>query len=417
MPDMDLQEELEKMEELEKKELENGIVVRVYPIHNEEVTTSQESVVVVAQPLPTAASAAATDEDPTAAPPDRTAPLDGGAIAWAQVIAGFLLNAIAWGYPGTFGVYQLYYTETLGMSSTDVSWIGSVQTFLTYFVCTLSGRLCDAGYTGPTVLAGSSIVLFGTLITSIAHEYWQIFLTQGIITGLGLGLLTCPPVTLVSSYFVRRKSLALAAAAMGSSAGSVVLPAVMQYLLPVIGFAWAIRCVALVTLLFCGNAYILLRPRHKANRSGPWVEWAAFKEPAYLMFAIGTFFLFWALYFGTFFVRFKRSFFVFSPEGDELTPWASDQRLRHRSRRLHANLLRLPPDYHERAGDTDPARPRLRGRPLRRAHKLLRAVDHRPGRHLLGLDGRRLSGGHVRLRRLLRPGQRRLAGLLDQLPG
>src|SRR4051812_35815828 len=62
-------------------------------------------------------------------------PLDGGLVAWAQVAAGCIANMMAWGYPATFGVFQLYYRDTLGLPEAQISWIGSVQTFLAFFMC------------------------------------------------------------------------------------------------------------------------------------------------------------------------------------------------------------------------------------------------------------------------------------------
>ncbi|POS68500.1 major facilitator superfamily transporter [Diaporthe helianthi] len=52
---------------------------------------------------------------------------EGGWTAWCQVIAGNLLNMLAWGLPASFGVYQLYYTEEKGFSSSQASWVGSVK--------------------------------------------------------------------------------------------------------------------------------------------------------------------------------------------------------------------------------------------------------------------------------------------------
>jgi hypothetical protein len=49
----------------------------------------------------------------------------------------------------SFGVFQTYYVDFLGRSESDVSWIGSIQVFLTFFIGTFTGRLTDAGYFRP----------------------------------------------------------------------------------------------------------------------------------------------------------------------------------------------------------------------------------------------------------------------------
>ncbi|TLS29223.1 hypothetical protein PpBr36_01690 [Pyricularia pennisetigena] len=123
---------------------------------------------------------------------------DGGVVAWAQVLAGFLMNAVGWGYPATFGMYQLHYVSNLGLPGSQVAWVGSVQTFLAYALCVVAGRLADAGYIRSTVSVGSVFVVVGTLATSWAVKYWQILLAQGLCTGLGLGLITTPTLTVLT---------------------------------------------------------------------------------------------------------------------------------------------------------------------------------------------------------------------------
>ncbi|ORY71806.1 major facilitator superfamily transporter [Pseudomassariella vexata] len=228
---------------------------------------------------------------------------DGGSLAWRQVLAGHLISAIACGYGASFGIYQLYYTTTLGLPAAQVSWIGSVQIFLNSFVCIFSGRLSDAGYERETVLAGSMLMLLGTFTTSLATEYWQIFMAQGVCTGLGLGLMWMPSISVISSYFKYRRSLALTIASAGTGTGSLVFPATVQYLVPRIGFAWAVRCSGFVALAMVIPMNLLLKPRRMARKKGAVVEWAAFKEMPYVLFTAGTFLFYWALYFGFFYIN------------------------------------------------------------------------------------------------------------------
>ncbi|KAM5342623.1 hypothetical protein ACJ41O_013589 [Fusarium nematophilum] len=234
--------------------------------------------------------------------PDNFNPPDGGFRAWSQVFAGLLINCLAWGYPATFGVYQLHYEETLGLPSSQISWIGSCQTFLTFAVCGPAGRLADAGYTRETVAVGSILAVLGSFMTSLCTEYWQIFLSQGVCTGIGLALLFMPAVSVVSSYFKAKRAFALALAAMGTGVGAIVFPATVQYLIPQIGFPWAVRCAAFVALAMTIVANLVLKPYLPPRKSGPLVEWDAFRELPYLYFSLGAFLNFYALYFGFFYV-------------------------------------------------------------------------------------------------------------------
>ncbi|OBR12152.1 Major facilitator superfamily transporter [Colletotrichum higginsianum IMI 349063] len=228
---------------------------------------------------------------------------EGGWTAWSQVLAGNMLNALAWGYPATFGVYQLYYTDKLHLPAAQVSWIGSVQIFLTFALCTISGRLTDAGYARHAVLVGCVFVVFGSFMTSLCTRYWQIMLAQGVCTGMGLGVLFMPSVAIIGSYFKEKRSLALAVSTTGTGVGSLIFPSTLQYLVPQVGFPWAVRCSAFVALAVATIANMLLRPRLPPRKSGPLVEWTAFREGPYILFTLGVFFYFMALYFGFFYIN------------------------------------------------------------------------------------------------------------------
>ncbi|KAJ5901791.1 hypothetical protein N7495_002319 [Penicillium taxi] len=162
-------------------------------------------------------------------------PPDGGFHAWAQVVSGHLVVALTWGYASSFGVFQNHYESTLPQTPSDISWIGGFQVFCLLFISTLSGRATDAGMAKPVVGAGAVLLILGTFMTSLATEYWQIFLAQGLCIGIGQGLMWLPSVTLISTYFVRLRVLAVTAAATGTSTGGIIFPAMIQYLTKRIG--------------------------------------------------------------------------------------------------------------------------------------------------------------------------------------
>ncbi|KAG5927137.1 hypothetical protein E4U42_002548 [Claviceps africana] len=238
---------------------------------------------------------------------------DGGWLAWSQVIAANLSNAVSWGYAATWGIYQLYYVDALGLSSADVSWIGSIQVFIGFLVCAPSGRLADAGYPREVIIVGSFFVVLGSYMTSFCSQYWQIMLAQGVCLGIGIGVGSTPAVAITSSYFKKNRPMALSVSGIGTSLGGVIFPATVQYLIPQIGFRWASRVAALIALVICITSCLLLRPRLPGRKTGPLIEWAAFREIPYVLFAIGSFLNFYGMYFGLFYINsFARNIIGFS---------------------------------------------------------------------------------------------------------
>lgn len=79
-------------------------------------------------------------------------PPDGGLRAWTAVAAGHLVIMNTWGYINSFGVFQTYYATELGLPPATISWIGSIQVFLLFFIGTFTGRITDAGVSGTSGL-------------------------------------------------------------------------------------------------------------------------------------------------------------------------------------------------------------------------------------------------------------------------
>lgn len=171
-----------------------------------------------------------------------------------------------------------------------------MQIFTPFFIGALSGRATDAGFFRLVFIAGAVVQIIGLFMTSLCTKYWQVFLAQGICVGLGNGLVFIPSLTICSTYFLENRALALGVAASGSATGGFVYPAIAESLLPTVGFGWTVRVMGLVmavTMVLCA---MFLKPRLPPRRAGPLVEWAAFKELPYALFAMGSFLMFWGLY-------------------------------------------------------------------------------------------------------------------------
>jgi MFS family permease len=150
---------------------------------------------------------------------------------------GFFVLFTAWGYANSFGAYQAYYTETLPQSPSTISWIGGIQVWLTLTVGAFSGRLLDAGFFIPTFIVGMVIQVLGIFLMSISTQYWQLFLTQGVLSGIGAGIYFTPAISVVNTYFDKHRGLAVGLATTGNSAGGLVYPIIVRELIPKLGFA------------------------------------------------------------------------------------------------------------------------------------------------------------------------------------
>lgn len=229
-------------------------------------------------------------------------PPQDGRAAWLQVLMGHIIIFNTWGYINSYGVFQTYYVAHLGHPASDISWVGSVQVFMLFFIGTFSGRATDAGYFRPVFITGLLAQLLGVFMTSISSRYYQLFLTQGILTGIGNGLLFCPSLAVISTYHNKRKALALGIVAAGTGTGGLVFPAIAQQLLPRLGFGWTLRVMGFVMLGTMSLPLAFTRARLPPRRTGPIIDWHAFREMGFLLYTIGITLIFWGIYFAFYYV-------------------------------------------------------------------------------------------------------------------
>ncbi|KAG0651361.1 Aspyridones efflux apdF [Hyphodiscus hymeniophilus] len=220
------------------------------------------------------------------------APPNGGLRAWLQVAGSFFLFFNSWGVVNTFGVFQSYYEVFFAGKATpsDISWIGSIQSFLLMFLGVAAGPLYDSGYFYVLIGIGTCLVVFGLVMTSLCVEYWQVILAQGLCTGIGTGCFYVPAIAILPQYFSTRKALATGLAASGSSLGGIIFPIVFRQLEPAIGFGWTTRLLALISLVTCLLSISVMRTRLIPQQKRSFLELSAFRETPYMFFCAAMFF-------------------------------------------------------------------------------------------------------------------------------
>ncbi|KAJ6438232.1 Endoglucanase-1 [Purpureocillium lavendulum] len=235
---------------------------------------------------------------------------NGGSKAWIQVIGTFFIFFNTWGIINTFGAYQTYYEsgELFSASSSNISWIGAVQSSLLLLCGVLTGPLYDAGYFKTLVYGGVLLINIGQMMLSLCHEYWQALLAQGFCIGIGTGIAYIPGVALLSGYFTTKLPIANGIATTGSGlgrevdelhvvevradgknilTGGILYPIMFHRLLDRIGFAWTVRALGLVMIVTSIIPLLIFRPRPRPPSKRRLIDLTAFKEPAYTSFVLG----------------------------------------------------------------------------------------------------------------------------------
>ncbi|KAF8194806.1 MFS general substrate transporter [Mycena galopus ATCC 62051] len=230
---------------------------------------------------------------------DETSYPDGGLRAWLIVLGAFFSTFSTFGYVNSWGVFQTYYQLDLlkDSSSSAISWIGSVQIALTFGVAVWMGRLFDNGWFALPAACASVALVVLTVLTGQCTEFWQFLLCQGFAIGIASGVIFGPTLAIVSHWFKRRRSTALGIVAAGSSVGGLIIPILVQRLIPQIGFPWTTRVLALLLLFTTGILNVCLKRRlPPVKTSGGIFNWKAFQSKPFTLYTLAVFVCFFGLY-------------------------------------------------------------------------------------------------------------------------
>ncbi|MBI2217941.1 MAG: MFS transporter [Candidatus Rokubacteria bacterium] len=124
------------------------------------------------------------------------------------------------------------------------------------------GRLMDTR--GPRVVIelGVGLLAAGSMLATLVREPWHLYLTLGVLAGVGSNCLGYGGQALyLPNWFVRRRGLAMSIAYAGAGAGSIVLLPWLQTVIAHAGWRAACWNLGLVVLVVLAPLNLLLRHR------------------------------------------------------------------------------------------------------------------------------------------------------------
>ncbi|BGP33885.1 hypothetical protein JCM10296v2_005692 [Rhodotorula toruloides] len=188
---------------------------------------------------------------------------EGGLRAWLAVFGSTLVLLCTFGLSNSFGTFLAHYKaeQLASYPPSTISWIGSAHLFVTFASAFNAGVLFDKGYFRYQLVAGSVGWLVGIFTLSLAKTFVQIFLAQAICMGLSLGIMFGPCLSILGTYFRRKRAFVVGIAASGTAIGAVVFPVLLGRLFEEKGFAFAVRVAGFLMLALLVIANIVIRPR------------------------------------------------------------------------------------------------------------------------------------------------------------
>jgi len=106
------------------------------------------------------------------------------------------------------------------------------------------------------------VVLFpaGFLAASFAKQIWQLYISQGVLVGLGVGFIYIPASAIIPQWFTNKRSLANGICAAGSGIGGLIMCFSTEAMLQKFGLSWTLRITAAIVSAITLIATILIQP-------------------------------------------------------------------------------------------------------------------------------------------------------------
>lgn len=189
-----------------------------------------------------------------------------GGYGWVCVAVVALINAHTWGINSSYGVFLAYYLshDTFhGASTLDFAFVGGLSIAMALLispVATIAVRILG---TRTTLFIGIFFQTISLIGASFAKQIWQLFLSQGICFGWGMGFLFVASVGITPQWFSTKRSLANGLSAAGSGLGGLIYSLATNTMIMRIGLGWAFRILAIVSCIVLIVCSLLVRDRNK----------------------------------------------------------------------------------------------------------------------------------------------------------
>lgn len=169
---------------------------------------------------------------------------------WGIALAGFLMQ-VALGAVYAWSVFRNPLTKQFGWTIAQVTWTFTIAIFVLGVASFFGGLWLNRK--GPRVVAVTAGVLYGLgvfLASFSADKLWWLYLSYGLIGGVGLGFGYIVPIAVLVKWFPDRRGLITGIAVGGFGAGALVTAPVAQRLIQGVG--------VLRTFAYLGIAYMIV---------------------------------------------------------------------------------------------------------------------------------------------------------------
>nr|CAD7256594.1 unnamed protein product [Timema shepardi] len=201
------------------------------------------------------------DEDSEEEEDDSRKPkVPDGGWGWVVVAASFFISTIADGISFSFGLLYGEFLIHFGESKSTTAWIGSLFMAVPLLSGPIGSALVDRYGCRVMTIIGGIIAGVGFIMSCFAESILVLYLTFGVVAGLGLGLCYVTAVVSIAYWFDKRRGLAMSFGACGTGIGTFVYAPMTQYFIEEYGWRGSILLLAGTLFNMCACGAVMRDP-------------------------------------------------------------------------------------------------------------------------------------------------------------
>ncbi|KIJ69513.1 hypothetical protein HYDPIDRAFT_145674 [Hydnomerulius pinastri MD-312] len=186
----------------------------------------------------------------------------------------------------SWGVTQAFLSSRNVASVSTLAFVGSTTTVCVGGCAILSTHVIRYFGSRNAAILASALMTLGQLLSSWSTKSIAgLFVTNGLVLGIGSSLGFMVTGSLSAQYFKRRHSLANGIVYTGNGVGGCLFSLLNQALLARLGVEWMFRVVGLITLATTLPAAFFMQERPR--RPAATIEWTLFRDPKFLLLFLG----------------------------------------------------------------------------------------------------------------------------------
>lgn len=187
-------------------------------------------------------------------------------ILWASTIINLCVGAVY-----AFSIFALPLSENLNATMGDIMMAFTINAAISPIPMILGGKLVDKGGAKKAIFIGGTMFGLGFFLSGLATAPWMLYITYGLITGIGQGIVYSSTIGNTAKLFPDKRGLAAGIVTAGYGGGTIFISPIANSLISGNGVNFALIVLGIAFLIIIVGCGFLVKPAPVGYKPEGWI--------------------------------------------------------------------------------------------------------------------------------------------------